>query len=125
MTLEDVVGGVLLVGVLVSAVIIALGLILLIPEGTGKRLLLEQLLSEHAVFIADLPTSLGAVVVGALHGRPVAIIDLGLTLLILTPVLRVAISAAFFAVHGDRRYALISGTVLALLLLGFVLGKIT
>jgi len=77
------------------------------------------------VFIADLPTSLGAVVVGALHGRPVAIIDLGLTLLILTPVLRVAISAAFFAVHGDRRYALISGTVLALLLLGFVLGKIT
>ncbi len=125
MVLEDVVGGVLLVGVLVSAVIIALGLILLVPLGTGKRLLLEQLLSEHAVFIADLPTSLGAVVVGALHGRPVAIIDLGLTLLILTPVLRVAISAIFFAVHGDRRYALISSAVLALLLLGFVLGKIT
>ena len=123
--IEDLVGGVLRIGGLASAAVIALGLMLLIPAGTGKRLLLEQLMSEHAVFIADLPTSLGAVVVGALHGRPVAIIDLGLMLLILTPVLRVALSAAFFAVHGDRRYALISSAVLALLLLGFVLGKIT
>jgi uncharacterized membrane protein len=125
MALEDMVGGVLLVGVLTSAAIIALGLILLVPAGTGKRLLLEQLLSEHEVFIAALPTSLGAVLVGAIHGRPMAVIDLGLTLLILTPVLRVALSAVFFAFHRDRRYTLISATVLALLLLGFVLGKMT
>ncbi len=118
-------GGVLLIGVLTAAAIIAVGLILLVPAGTGKGMLLEQLLSEHQVFVAGLPTSLGEVLVGALRGRPVAIIDLGLTVLILTPVLRVAFSAVFFALHGDRRYALISTTVLALLLLGFVLGKIT
>lgn len=123
--LEDLVGAVLLIGVLTAAAIIALGLILLVPTGTGKGTLMEQLTSEHQMIIAGLPTSLGEVLVGALRGRPVAIIDLGLTVLILTPVLRVAFSAAFFALHGDRRYALISTTVLALLLLGFVLGKIT
>ncbi len=123
--LEDLVGGVLLIGVLTAAVIIALGLILLVPAGTGKRMLMGQLMSEHQMIVAGLPTSLGEVLAGALRGRPVAIIDLGLTVLILTPVLRVAFSAVFFALHGDRRYALISSTVLALLLLGFVLGKIT
>lgn len=123
--LEDLVGGVLLIGVLTAAAIIAVGLGLLIPAGTGKGILLEQLMSEHRVLVAGLPTSLGEVLAGALRGRPVAVIDLGLTVLILTPVLRVAFSAVFFALHGDRRYALISTTVLALLLLGFVLGKIT
>jgi uncharacterized membrane protein len=125
MALEDMVGGVLLIGVLTSAAIVALGLILLIPAGTGKSLLLDQLLSEHAVFIAALPTSLGAVLIGALHGRPMAVIDLGLTLLILTPIMRVALAAVFFALHGDRRFALISAAVLILLLLGFVLGKMS
>lgn len=122
--LEDLVGGVLLIGVLTSAAIIAVGLLLLIPAGTGKRLLLEQLMSEHEVFIAELPTSLGSILAGALRGRPMAIIELGLTLLILTPILRVALSAVFFTLHRDRRYALISATVLALLILGFVLGKL-
>jgi uncharacterized membrane protein len=62
---------------------------------------------------------------GAVHGRPVAVIDLGLLFLIFTPILRVGFAAVFFALHGERRYTLISVVVLTLLVLGFVLGKVT
>lgn len=121
-SLEDLVGRVLLMGVVASALVIAVGLVLLVPPGTGKRALLGQLMSEHEVFLADLPRSLVTVVSGALRGRPVAVIFLGLLLLILTPVLRVVAVGVYFASHGERRYALISALVLVLLLLGFVLG---
>ena len=44
-------------------------------------------------------------------------IELGILLLIATPVLRVATSAALFLLEGDRRFALIALVVLLLLLL--------
>jgi uncharacterized membrane protein len=110
--------------VLVSAAVITIGLALLGPPGTGKRVLLAQLLSEHVVYIEDLPHSLRAVAAGVAHGRPVAIIFLGLLLLIFTPVLRVIGAGVYFAAAGERRYALISLLILGLLLLGFVLGAI-
>jgi uncharacterized membrane protein len=118
------VGRILLAGVLVSAGIVAVGLALLIPPGTGKRVLLAQLLSEHVVYVEDLPHSLRAVATGVAHGRPVAVIFLGVLLLIFTPVLRVLGAGAYFAATGERRYALISLVVLVLLLLGFVLGAV-
>jgi uncharacterized membrane protein len=119
------VGRVLFLGVGVSAAVIATGLALLVPPGTGKRVLLAQLMSAHEVFLADLPRSLVTVVAGAREGRPVAIIFLGLLLLILTPVLRVVVVGVYFASRGERRYTLISALVLLLLLLGFVLGAAT
>ncbi len=123
--LEELLSRILIVGVLASTAVIALGLVLLIPDGTGNRLLLAQLLAHHATIVAGLPTSLAVVLTGVLHGQPVAVIDLGVLLLILTPVLRVALAAVFFALHGDLRYTLISGVVLLLLILGFILGRVT
>jgi len=125
LALEDLVGVVLLVGVLISATVIVVGVTLLIPPGNDKQLLLSQLFSEHDVLIAGLPRSFGMIVRGALKGQPVAVIDVGLLLLIFTPVMRVALSAVFFAVRRDRLYAIVSTVVLALLLLGFALRKIT
>jgi uncharacterized membrane protein len=124
-SLEEIVGRMLVVGVLTAAAVIAVGLALLIPPGTGKRVLLSQLMSEHEVFVADLPRSLVAVAAGVLHGRPVAIIFLGVVLLILTPVMRVVAAGIYFARHRERRYALVSIAILLLLLLGFVLGAVT
>jgi uncharacterized membrane protein len=124
-SLEEIVGRMLVIGVLTAAAVIAVGLALLIPPGTGKRVLLSQLMSEHEVFVADLPRSLVAVAAGVLHGRPVAIIFLGVVILILTPVMRVVAAGIYFARHGERRYALISIAILLLLLLGFVLGAVT
>ena len=72
---------------------------------------------------ASFPHSPGAVWSGLRHGRGQAIIALGLLLLIATPVVRVAASVATFLYQGDRAFALITGVVLALLLLSFYLGK--
>jgi uncharacterized membrane protein len=52
----------------------------------------------------------------ALKGR--AIIQLGLLLLIATPIIRVAFSAYAFAREGDRKYVVITLLVLGLLLFG-------
>ena len=47
----------------------------------------------------------------------------GLLLLILTPVVRVAVSILAFRAQRDRTYVLITSAVLVLLLLSFVLGR--
>ncbi|MDB5295861.1 MAG: hypothetical protein JWO31_1844, partial [Phycisphaerales bacterium] len=73
----------------------------------------------------EFPRSVGWVVAGvrAGHGRPLIVV--GLMLLIATPVLRVAVSVAAYAVQRDRAFVLITAGVLALLVLSFVLGKAT
>ena len=53
---------------------------------------------------------------------PAGLLILGLLVLILTPVARVALSVAYFAREKDRTYVLITLLVLANLLLGLVLG---
>lgn len=53
---------------------------------------------------------------GVMALRPFAIAQLGLLVLLATPVLRVATSVVAFAIEGDRLYALISGVVLTVLL---------
>lgn len=52
------------------------------------------------------------------HGDPAAIIQLGILLLIATPVARVAFAAVAFTLQRDRLYLGISLFVLAILLVG-------
>ncbi|HZT38531.1 MAG TPA: DUF1634 domain-containing protein [Bryobacteraceae bacterium] len=59
--------------------------------------------------------SVSGIVGGALAGRGRAIIQLGLLILIATPVARVAFSAYAFAREGDRKYVVITLIVLSLL----------
>jgi len=60
---------------------------------------------------------------GLAHGRGQAIVALGLVLLIVTPVFRVAVSVFGFMLQRDRVFVWITALVLALLILSFVLGK--
>jgi len=60
---------------------------------------------------------------GALALDSNAIVQLGLVLLIATPVVRVAFMLIAFVVQRDRVYVAISGLVLALLLYGLLLGR--
>jgi len=64
---------------------------------------------------ADL-RSLGAIVRSALALRSPAIIQLGLVLLIATPVARVAMSLVAFILQRDRVYVVVTSIVLALLI---------
>jgi uncharacterized membrane protein len=58
------------------------------------------------------------VVAEALHGHSAAIMQLGLVILILTPVARVAFSAVAFALERDRLYVALTAVVLGVLIFG-------
>jgi uncharacterized membrane protein len=68
------------------------------------------------------PSSLGALIRGALVGDGTSIIDLGLLVLMATPLARVAILAIGWTLEGRRRFAVVALVVLALLSLSLVLG---
>jgi uncharacterized membrane protein len=69
------------------------------------------------------PHTLGDVISGLAHGDPLAILTLGLIVLLLTPVARVAISIFAFARERDWLYVGITTLVLLILLVSFLLGR--
>ena len=112
----NIIGWVLQGGVILSATIIALGLLLL-PLRPGG-LSLQRLL--------NFPQTLSQVGQGLLILRPQAIIALGLLFLIATPVLRVAVSIITFLFERDRKYVVITFIVLGILFFSiFFLGHST
>jgi len=112
---ELIISGVLRGGVLLSAAIIIFGL----------------LDFYHIYFTApndpaihrSFPHSFGSVVTSAFSGDPKGMIAFGLLILLLTPVMRVAVSILAFAVEHDWRYVVITIIVLSILIISFVLGR--
>jgi len=111
----NLIGWVLQGGVILSAVVILLGLLLLSLQP-----------NKFAPQKLDLfPQTFSQVWAGLLILRPQAIITLGLLLLIATPVVRVAISIPAFAIERDRRFVVITTIVLLVLLFSiFFVGAI-
>lgn len=101
-------------GVLLSAAVILLG-VLLYAAGAAAPV--------GAIGSSPAPSTFGAVLAGVARGDGRAVIELGLLILLATPVLRVAVSVVTFALERDWRYVAITATVLAILVLSFVLGK--
>ena len=71
------------------------------------------------------PHTLGAVVSGLGDGRGQAVVMLGLFALMLTPIVRVAMSLALFLRERDRAFSAITALVLALILASILLGRVT
>src|SRR5947209_10223614 len=109
--LDIVIGGLLRVGVVLAAAVVLFGGALYIARHGFEHPSYKAFRGEPA----DLRT-IGGVVheVATFHGR--GIIQLGLLLLIATPVARVAFSAWAVAPLRDRQYVVITLLVLALLL---------
>ncbi|MFD0717219.1 DUF1634 domain-containing protein [Paenibacillus sp. GCM10027626] len=105
---ELIVGRSLQVGVFASAAVILTGLILFLVSADSGY-------AEHMF-----PTSLPEIGRGLLDVKPYAIILTGLFMLILTPVLRVAISVLVFLRAKDYLYVGITLFVLAVLIIGFL-----
>lgn len=113
---NECIGWILQGGVILSAALILLGLLLL-PTRPGG-LSPQRLLS--------FPQTLQQIVVGLLIPRPQSIISIGLLVLIATPVIRVAISIIAFMLEQDRTYVIITSAVLFVLLFSiFFLGSTT
>ncbi len=119
--IEWVLSAVLRYGVLVATFVILCGVAAFVAEG-GLRAILLAPPGIPAGADAD-PRSLGVVLDDLITRRPAAITDLGLLLLIAIPVLNVIAAAITFAVEGDWMYVRIATVVLAMLIVGFVLGS--
>jgi uncharacterized membrane protein len=114
---EKIVGILLQVGVFLSgAVVLAGGILYLIKFGRST--------ANFHVFVGESIElrSISSVVRGAFHLDGPAVIQLGLLLLIATPVVRVAFSLAAFWFERDRIYIIFTSIVLAILLFGLLGG---
>jgi uncharacterized membrane protein len=115
--IDLVIGRLLQIGVLAAAAVVALGAILFLLQHGAQR-------ASYGTFQPG-PLALRSVE-GILHAAlsldSAAIVQLGLVMLILTPIARVAMTLVAFIVQRDRLYVLITGLVLALLLYSVVAG---
>ena len=98
-------------GLLFSAAVIALGVLLFLSTGR----------SGYAD--GGFPTRPGEIWAGLLALRPYAVMLAGLFLLILTPILRVGSSILLFWRQGDRLYVAITALVFLILIISLFLGK--
>ncbi|EPC63111.1 DUF1634 domain-containing protein [Lacticaseibacillus paracasei] len=104
------IGKVMQIGVVLSALVIILGLLLLLVTGS----------TGYATGVH--PTRVGDILSGTLALKPYAVLMTGIFLLILTPVLRVVVSIYAFAVEHDRLYVWITTIVLIILLGAMTIG---
>jgi len=89
------------------------------PIYLSSKTELKRLAAPGAAF----PHTLADVWRGLREFRGLSIVTLGLLLLIITPVVRVAVSIFAFVYERDRTFVIITSIVLILLLLSFFLGK--
>jgi uncharacterized membrane protein len=114
--MNEAIGKVLRTGVVASAAIIAVGAFLLLSKNAqldvSGYLTYDPSHVPHGAF----PVSLSALFQGLADLDPFAMIELGVVVLLATPVSRVLASVLLFAAQGDRTYFYITLGVLSLLL---------
>jgi len=109
--LEIIIGTLLRTGVMLAAAVVMLGGIVYLAHHGHEPVAYSVFRGEP-----DALRSVGGIVYGALRLSGRAIIQLGLLILIATPVARVAFSAVGFAIERDYLYVAITLFVLAVLL---------
>ena len=108
---EQVIGRLLQAGVILASIVVIIGGAFLLARHGAEG-------TTFSVFRGDTShlRSVSATLIGARHGDPRAIVQLGLVLLIATPVARVALTLAAFAAQRDRLYVAMTALVLLLLI---------
>lgn len=115
--MEAIMGRLLQIGVLTAATVVMAGGAIYLWEHAGEQ-------ANYRNFTA-IPIDLkhADVMVRAIgHGDAVSILELGILLLVATPVCRVIFAVVAFALERDRLYLMISLAVLAVLLFGLLRG---
>jgi uncharacterized membrane protein len=109
--LEVIISVLLRTGVLLAATVVLLGGVCFLAKHGQEQ-------PEYHVFhsTSDVYRSISGVIHAAGPSDCRAVIQLGLLLLILTPVARVAFSLAGFALEHDRSYVMLTFIVLAILI---------
>jgi len=112
--LENIIGRLLQAGVLLAAAVVLAGGILFLARHRSEP-------ANFHTFVAGAPNirMLHGIVQSAAHGNSEALMQIGLVLLILTPVSRVAVAVVGFFLEKDRMYTVVS--LIVLLILAFSL----
>ena len=115
--MQVVIGWVLRIGVIVSVVIVFLGGIIFLYRHGHE-------VADHRQFkgIPNFVQTAGGIFHGVFTLRGQAIIQLGIALLIATPVLRVIFSAIGFVMEKDKLYLFISLLVLGIIFASMLTG---
>ena len=119
--IEVLISTTLRIGVMLSVAVMLFGVVITFihhPDYFHSRPALGELTNSREIFA----NTTSAVLRGVRELRGQSIAMLGILLLIVTPVVRVAISVVLFAAQRDRRYVLITAVVLALLLTSLTSG---
>jgi uncharacterized membrane protein len=108
--LENIIGQLLRAGVLFSAAVVAMGGALYLVRNHATRV-------AYRSFVAGGPETrtVSGIVHAAAHLQSLGLVQAGLVLLILTPVARVAMAVAGFALERDWLYTVVSLVVLLIL----------
>ena len=107
---EAIIGRIMQIGVVLSAIVILAGLLLMFAQGNDG-----YPAGVH-------PHTFSAIYAGIVAAKPDAVMMLGLFLLILTPVLRVVVSIYAFAKEHDHFYTIITTVVLIILIVAMWIG---
>lgn len=121
--LNDTIGKTLRYGVVLSSAVVAVGLVVMLSAPSpGTPATLQATLAANF----GRPTlSPSALLAGIAHGSAVSILQLGLLILIATPITRVAASVLLFLRERDMLYVGVTLLVLVMLLLAlFVVGPL-
>ena len=118
--MEIYISYVLRIGVLIAAAIIFVGSALYVAgigsnDGNPKKL--DDVLGGGG---HSIPVSPSSIFHGITSGNPIAIIQLGVLALILTPMTRVAMTAALFIAQRDKIFVAITSVVFIVLVLGLI-----
>lgn len=113
--LETIIGGLLRTGVMLAAGIVTIGGLLYLYRFHATRVSFHS----FAPGGSDIRTVSG-ILQSAAHFQSTGLMQVGLVLLILTPVARVAMAVLGFALERDRLYTIVSLIVLVILALSLV-----
>ncbi len=116
-TIERIVSVILRSGVLISGTVVLLGGVFFLTSHGHERV-------EYHTFHAQPATDrlVHHIIAGAVALRARSIIQLGVLLLVATPIARVAFSIVGFALERDKLYVLITSIVLGILLYSLIGG---
>ncbi|PUZ19433.1 Uncharacterized membrane protein [Chitinophaga costaii] len=111
--IEQIIGWQLRLGVITASVIVGIGgLLYLMQSGRQARPPYHQFLGTAAGF-----TTLKEILTGMQQGDAKAYVQLGVVILILTPIFRIAFSLVGFVLEKDRLYICITLIVLAVMMI--------
>lgn len=116
---EHVLGHLLRIGVVIAAAVAAVGGVSYLFQHGSAAVDYRAFRGEPQ----DLRT-VGGIVGSALSFHSLGVIQLGLLLLVATPIARVALSLVAFMRQGDRRYVRITAIVLAILIFSLAGGRL-